>query len=231
MTISNFSAELESRIQRHYRDNGYHLGWRLLESPTTVLADAKVALIGLNPGGHNQPDEHAEFAMPCGSAFVKEKWYGGPPGKGKLQKEVLELFKILGQKPEDVLAGSLVPFRSQSWNEFPKDKKNSAMAFGKKLWHDIIHRVRPSLVITYGNEPFQACQEILDTGKIRQYELEWPNGSGSLVGRRCAFPNGELIGLPHLSRFAVVTNRRKHILQLLDGYIHEDSSDRQRMSC
>ncbi len=222
-TSDNFAAEIRCRIERHYRKNEYQLGWRLLESPAIVIESAEVAFIGLNPGGHTKPNDHAKFAMPCGSAFVKERWYGGPPGEGKLQKEALTLFKMLGQKPEDVLAGSLVPFRSPSWADVPNDRKKSAIAFGQQLWEEIIHRACPSLVITYGNEPFKACQELLKTSSIKLYDLHWLNGSSSLSDRRCTFPNGELIGLPHLSRFPVITNRRKHIIELFHDHIRQES--------
>lgn len=211
-----FVEELRARIDRHYYVGKYDLGWRLLYSPPAVIEGARLAFVGLNPGGRVRPDDHSEFAMSSGSAFTEESWKGCPPGQAPLQQQALRLFAILGQKPEAVLAGNLVPFRSPSWGALPGDK-GTTVKFGQHLWRDIIHRARPSLVVTCGARPFDALHEILRAMEPRKYELGW----GHTSARRCVFAGGELIGLPHLSRFPVITSRRDYVLRLLRGHIDE----------
>ena len=67
-----FAAHLKDRIERQYSAGRYTLGWRLLYSPEVVLQGARVAFLGLNPGGNYCPTEHAEFAMEHGSAYALE---------------------------------------------------------------------------------------------------------------------------------------------------------------
>lgn len=209
-----FADGLRMRIERRYRDAGYRLGWRLLYSPAAVLEGARVALVGLNPGGRVRPNDHAEFAMVSGSAYMNESWKGRPPGTAPLQKQVLSLFELLGERPEDVLAGNLVPFRSPSWNSLPGDRK-AAVAFGKDLWRDMILRARPSLVIASGKHPFDSLREALGAAEPEEYGLDWHG----IIGRRCAWPGGELVGLPHLSRYSVVTSRRDAVRHVLRGFV------------
>ncbi len=212
-----FANGLRERIERRYREGGYGLDWRLLYSPAVVLEGASVAFVGLNPGGSKKPNDHAEFAMASGSAFVEERWKGRPPGAAPLQRQVLSLFEMLGERPEDVLAGNLVPFYTPSrWTDLPDDeKKKAAVAFGQELWRDMIRQARPSLVIAHGKLPFEALRKTLGGTAPREYDLEWAGAPG----RRCTWQGGALVGLPHLSSYAVVTSRRTAVRRLLDGFV------------
>lgn len=211
-----FAEGLRARIERRYRDSGHGLGWRLLYSPAVVLEGAHAAFVGLNPGGGERRDDHAEFAMSSGSAWAVESWKGKPPGEAPLQRQLLSLFEMLGERPEDVLAGNLVPFRSPDWKALPGDRK-AAVAFGKDLWRDMILRARPSLVIASGKLPFDALREALGGTEPEKYGMSW----GRASGRRCAWTGGELVGLPHLSRYPVITSRRDAVRQLLRGFVDE----------
>ena len=211
-----FADALRARIEHRYRDGGYRLGWRLLYSPAAVVEGARVAFVGLNPGGRVLPKYHAEFAMGSGSAWAAESWKGRPPGTAPLQRQVLSLFEMLGEKPEDVLAGNLVAFRSPSWKTLPGDRK-AAVAFGMELWRDMIQKGRPSLVIAMGKLPFDALRETLAATEPEKYGMNW----GRISGRRCTWPGGELMGLPHLSRYPVVTGRRNAVRRLLRGFVDD----------
>ena len=191
-----FADELRDRIERRYCEGGYGLGWRLLYSPAVVLEGARVAFIGINPGGGKKPDDHAEFAMASGSAFVEERWKSR-----QLQNQAQALFKMLGEKPEDVLAGNLVPFYTPSgWTKLPNDeKKKAAVAFGQKLWCDMIRRARPSLVVVHGKATFKALREELGGTEPKECVLGRGRSGRRTLGRRCTWPGGILVGLPHLS--------------------------------
>ncbi len=201
-----FADELRERIERRYREGGYGLGWRLLYSPAGVLEGARVAFIGINPG-REKPYDHAEFAMASGSAFVEERWKNR-----QLQKQARTLFEMLGERPEDVLAGNLVPFYTpRRWTKLPNDeKKKAAVAFGQKLWCDMIHRARPSLVIVHGIDPtFKKLREELGGTEPKKCVLGRGASGRRTLGRRCTWPGGTLVGLPHLSHFnsRLITSR------------------------
>ena len=157
-----------------------------------------------------------KFATSSGSAWAVESWKGRPPGQAPLQRQVLSLFEMLGERPENILAGNLVPFRSPDWKALPGDRK-AAVAFGKELWRDMIQRARPSLIVASGKLPFDALREALGGAEPEKYGLNWRRAPG----RRCAWPGGELVGLPHLSRYPVVTTRRDAVLRLLRGFVDE----------
>jgi hypothetical protein len=196
---TKFSADLKERIERQYSAGGYCIGWRLLYSPEAVLEGAKVAFIGLNPGGSCRPPDHAEFAMESGSAYTAEHWTGGPPGESKLQRQVLALFERIGEQPEAVLAGNLVPFRSPTWKSLPDRER--ALAFGKGLWRDILAKVNPQLVIGMGHQTVTALRDILGVTIAERIPVGW----GSVCGERGSYAGGTLVGIPHLSRFPIIT--------------------------
>lgn len=193
-----FAENLKDHIERRYADDRYSLGWRLLYSPEAVLEGARVAFLGLNPGGSFRPKDHAEFAMEHGSAYVLENW-GVPPGTGRLQRQVVALFQKIGERPDAVLAGNLVPFRSPTWKALPDRQR--ALAFGQEIWREIFAEVRPQLVIAMGGEVTQALRHILGVGIMERISVDW----GRVCGERGGFAGGTLIGIPHLSRFPIIT--------------------------
>lgn len=189
---------LADEIQAAYQKRGNTLGWRLLASPAHVLEGAEVAFIGMNPGGQREEPDQPRFAPDHGSAYEDEIWGNAPPGQSKLQRQVQALFAGLGVAPSDVLAGNLVPFRSPDWSAL-QDKQGS-LAFGQRLWKDIVARAKPSLVVTMGGPTFDALAGALMTEATEKHLLGW----GTVAGRRAVFDGGALIGLPHLSRFGVM---------------------------
>lgn len=189
----------ESKIVRAYTDSGNVMGWRFLSSPTQTLMGARVAFIGLNPGGSNHDDDHGEFAMDLGkSAYRDESWAGRNPGESKLQKQVLALFDRLGEKPEDVLSGNLVPFRSPNWANLKEPKK--AIKFGEELWSEVLEKARPSLVVTMGGETRDSVCRLLQVRNLRKTLVGW----GSITASKGEFSGGTFVGLPHLSRFGIM---------------------------
>ena len=219
-----FAAQLRDRIERQYSASGYTLGWRLLYSPEVVLEGARVAFLGLNPGGNYRPTDHAEFAMERGSAYEVEHW-GGPPGTSKLQRQVLALFEWIGERPEAVLAGNLVPFRSPNWDALPD--KQRALAFGKDIWADIFAQVSPQLVIAMGGEAITALTDILDVSVTDRIPVGW----GSICGERGDFATGALVGIPHLSRFPIMTRgeSRAGLRRLFNGFFSESVPNRDQL--
>lgn len=185
--------EYQARL-RLYPDQA--LEWRLLYSPRRVLSGARVAFIGLNPGGSFVDPAHGKFSCEAGSAYRKEVENWGP--SSALQDQVTALFERLGVAPEDVLAGNLVPFRSPS--EKSLAGASDAIAFGRNLWDEILGKVRPELVVTMGGTANHEVSTLLSVRQIEAYATGW----GSQTASRGTFPGGTWIGLPHLSRFTIM---------------------------
>jgi hypothetical protein len=195
-------AEIENAIQLAYetrlRQNpsGRPLGWRLLYSPCRVLDGARVAFVGLNPGGSTIDPDHGVFSSERGSAYRKEVENWG--ASSQLQDQVLELFRRLNVSPEEVLAGNLVPFRSPS--EATLEDAPGAIAFGRTLWAEILKTARPSIVVSMGGTANREVARLLGVNDVNSYPVGWGNYTAS----RGRFPDGTWIGLPHLSRFAIM---------------------------
>lgn len=66
MTVT---TDFRNRIEAAYQRSGNALGWRFLYSPERTLGGARVAFIGLNPGGSTEDDAHGRYAMESGSAY------------------------------------------------------------------------------------------------------------------------------------------------------------------
>lgn len=202
LDLATFSKAIEDSINTKYRERGDNLGWRLLYSPRNVLNDARVAFIGLNPGGNHHPSNHSELSMTGGSAYESEAWNGSSPGESALQVQVLRLFSFLGEKPEKVLAGNLVPFRSPTWAAL--NNAEDAVLFGKKIWAAILNRAQPELIVSMGAEVRNALGEVLEVQNFQVTKLGW----GNVSARDAAFVTpqfeGHLVCLPHLSRYKIL---------------------------
>lgn len=208
-------ASLEARIEEAYRKSGNHLGWRFLYSPPSVIIDAKVAFIGLNPGGNRRPTEHAEFAMTSGSAYCDEEWAGYPRGESPLQRQVRALFTMLRTAPADVLAGNFVPFRSPSWNTLFEPQR--ALPFARSLWADVFKSSRPELIVTMGTLVRDEVANILGITDLTKY----PTGWGHINATRGQNTHTTLISIPHLSRFRIIGRPKSasQISSIFSGFL------------
>ena len=146
-------------------------------------------------------EAHATYAMDQGSAYRDESWGGHVPGESPLQKQVLALFRLLDVTPENVLAGNLVPFRSRDWGSLASPKES--LEFGKQLWADVLRCAQPPLVITMGAMATSAIAEVVKAGNMTKH----PTGWGNVMMSTGVYPGGLLVGLPHLSRFGIVTRQ------------------------
>lgn len=191
-------ADLERRIEDAYQASGNRYGWRFLYSPPQVLTTAKLAFIGLNPGGNKCPAEHAQFAPVSGSAYYDECWAGHKPGESPLQRQVRSLFEMIGVPAAEVLAGNFVPFRSPTWGALQRPK--DALSFARALWTDIFMLSRPALVIAMGAEVRREMANILGIAQMAAF----PTGWGRIKAVRGTNGHTTLIGIPHLSRFRIV---------------------------
>ena len=200
--LDEFSSELKQRIEKFYTQHGYQLGWRLLASPKATLQTADIALIGQTPGGDRDYPEHPNFCTrPGESAYRDEVWGDYRRGEAPLQKQVCVLFDRLGVAPHDVLSGHFVPFRSPEYDELRHKKE--AEAFSRKLWQDIFDVAKPKLVIALGGVAFAGLHGILQGTEIEKISIDW----GKVSARRADCNQCVLVGLPHFSRFPIMSRK------------------------
>ena len=196
--------DLRQRIEREYEAGRYGAGWRFLYGPASTLHGADVAFIGLNPGGSERDPYRAEFSCEAGSAYVRESWAGHPPGEAPLQWQVRTLFDGLGEVPASVLAGNLVPFRSRDWDSLPSSER--ATAFGLELWRDVLRSAEPSLIVTMGGTSFDLLARLYGIAP-----RSVPTGWGRVSARWGEADGCRIVGLPHLSRFRIVTRPQSEV--------------------
>lgn len=190
---------MKEEIEAAYRRSGNSLGWRFLYGPESTLVDAEIAFIGLNPGGSKAEQEHDVFATAPGkSAYIHEKWGTKPAGQHKLQIQVQALFHRLDVEPHHVLAGNIIPFRSQSLKSLKNQQE--CLRFGRDLWRKVLDRAKPRLIVCMGNDAEKQLLQILQTTN----KISVPVGWGKIHGTRHDFDGGTLVRLPHLSRIAIM---------------------------
>lgn len=181
-------------IQAAHDALGHHLGWKFLYSPVSTLTEARVAFIGLNPGGAKY--EAPVYAQPPGqSAYLDESWRGHAAGTAPYQFQVRELFRMVGVHPQAVLAGNLVPFRSPRWAAL--ERRQESLAFGCELWREVFAAHVPELVVCLGGITDRALGKLLGAGTATHHDVAWGNVTATVRD----FDGGRLIKLPHLSTF------------------------------
>ncbi len=180
------------------------LGWRFLYSPARVLDGAGLAFLGLNPGGNHIPPDHPWFATEDGSAYVTERWAEHEAGQSRLQTQVRALFSKIGiADASTVLAGNLVPFRSPKWQCLEEPKE--ALKFGASIWGSILDRVQPTMVVAMGGETRRTLKRVLRVGATERVGVNWGTPNGEVKAECGEFATGRFVGLPHLSRYPIMT--------------------------
>jgi hypothetical protein len=142
------------------------------------------------------------------------------PGQAVLQQQVLALFDRLKQRPEDVLSGQFIPFRSPRLNQLRN--LQYSLKFGEKLWTHVFAKAKPKLVVTLGFDTLPHLQRILGVDQIEKIPVNW----GNYCARRGRFSSGRMLRntQPHLSTFKIM--KREKSAPALDALFDEVIDDR-----
>ncbi len=190
---------IRQRIEREYVLRGDSLGWRLLYSPWQTIETADIAFIGLNPGGSKEEADHSQLSSEAGSSYLLERWGSALPGEAPLQRQFRALCEKLNVPCEQVLSGNLIPFRSKSFRDLSHPKQ--AKCFGLEIWNDILSQSHVHTIIAMGRDAQIAMFEhfgLLNCVETRNA------GWGRQKVRKAFNKDITVIGLPHLSRFAIM---------------------------
>ncbi len=200
--MSQMKIEEFARMTQRESDRlGYCLGWRILTCPTRNMNTARLILVALNPGG-NRP-EPPKISVEDGNAYERESWKNQAPGRQQLQKQVIRMIELCGQRPADILSGYFVPFRSPGWNDL--NHKEEAVRHSVPFWSSLLSTSPAELVISFGH---QVAENLRDVDYKNPLTVR-PAGWGSMKIKTFQLGQSKkLISLPHLSRFGLF-NRPK----------------------
>jgi hypothetical protein len=198
-------------IQRECSRLGHRLGWRFLTCPRENVEGSEAALVTINPGGGSY--EEPSWSVETGSAYVIESWNGNKPGDSSLQRQVRRMLEVACLRPEAVLSGYLVPFRSRKWTEL--NNKKESIKFGIELWREVFRRARwIKVVLAFGKQTAPHLSSILRAELRQVFCAAWGNQTVDLYSFGTS---GRLVVLPHLSRYALF-NRSKSEEAFLRAY-------------
>jgi hypothetical protein len=175
---------------------GHTLGWRFLTCPEGNIGTASVVLVTTNPGGANF--EAPRWSVEEGSAYEIERWKGCAPGQETLQRQVRRMFQVIGVKPDKVLSGYFVPFRSQDWDKLPQ--KSNSIDFGIGLWRKIFEQISVQTVFAFGKGITPYMADILGARFHASYLAAWGEQT---IDKYLFGSDQRLVVLPHLSRFSL----------------------------
>jgi hypothetical protein len=182
----------------------------ILYSSCATLRPGKYYFLGLNPGEADADSDTigkslGKLCTRTVNAYLDEDWSGARKygiGGHRLQKNFKCLFEALGEDPRAVCGTNLI-FKGSAdarGAEYPE--------MAKLCWpvHEAILRVvQPRAIITFGvTDTFQFVAEQLGGGPIQYFK----SGHGDWAWRSLTKKGApSLIGLPHLSKYALYKHR------------------------
>ncbi len=190
-------------------------GWILYSSYKTLVR-GDYYFLGVNPAGsgedhpktvQNSLDGLIHFTGEADkNQYLDVSWYKDPNDERRrpLQKRVDYLFKQLNVNPNDVCASNLI-FASSK-----KGKDSGGSRRAEICWrvHEaILEIVQPRVIITHGSMPFDFVND-----KLRGISLQEPqkcnHANWTWRCSRLGETGQKLVGLPHLSIYAIDTPSR-----------------------
>lgn len=218
-----FFNELVSEIENQYSLRNSNAGWRFLYcSEKNINQNNGIYFVTLNPGGSEERQDQGKASCEEGNAIITEMWRTKTPGSSPLQKQIQEIFKVIGDKLglkypevlENALSGYFIPFRSKDYNSL--ESKEGAYDFGISLWTKILLNRKPSLIITIDPLAFKGMKEIAENALaysdpiIEKYATGWGNVSAEIA--RYNKDGLTIVKFPHLSRFTIFTSQKSETI-------------------
>lgn len=202
------SVDLANRIAAAASAQGHELGWSLYYCPRSWVDTARLATIGLNPGGGRADGtdwrNRCQLEDPVGNSYIVQRW-GADGGKTTLQRQIATLFDLTGVTEEEVVSLNAVPFRSPTWKCL--GNRQAAVNFGLSLVGEALVSPRLRLVVGFG---LSSIREELTRQLGFVFEDELDTGWGRIKARRYRSADRTLLLLPHLSRFAILGRPEGH---------------------
>lgn len=180
-------------LETQEHERGYSDGFKLLFCPWRLIETADTLFLSLNPGS----DPSGEFMRIAsderGNSYLVRRAVDHSPIAAQFQK----LCQFLGKDPETVLTGSLMPYRTASWQP-RRDRPNLQIA--EPFWKAILASGRLRQVFCMGRDV--EASVVAMTGARLQKEI--PANWGTLTQRRHLTADGiKVYGMLHLSTYKI----------------------------
>jgi len=200
----------------------------VLYSTCETLKQGDYYFLGVNPAGSGEDnpttieDSLDKLGTSEENEYLDVSWY--PDKDDKRRRPLQERFRFLFEdalgveNPRSICASNLI-FRSSK-----KEKDSGRSPMAEKCWpvHELIIRdvVRPRVIITHGSLPFDFISHKLG-GQLLNVPQDCKHGKWTW---RCSrLETGQkLIGLPHLSIFAINSSNRTDVVREIVKQIQFD---------
>lgn len=131
---------------------GLHDGFRFVYGPWATLKTGRIAFLSLNPGRAPSGSVSRDVSDERGNSYAVEKHTTLSP----ITDQALRAFSAVGAQPYEVLTGVVCPFRTLSWNDLTREKRDRALALGCEFWVQPLQRPGLELIICCATETTQA---------------------------------------------------------------------------
>lgn len=195
MASNEFNA---AAIQTEYQRLGYRHGWSFMATPECTLREARVVIVGLNPGGGGVDDHYSYQGLwdsPGGNAYFVEKWARNGT-ETPVQSQVKAWHTVLRLGADETLCAQFIPFRSPDWDRL--ERKNEAIGFSQGLWRWVLDTSPATLFLTMGKLPSIYLVELMGARLVASLPTNW----GSHMIDVWDDANGRrIVRMPHPSRY------------------------------
>lgn len=177
---------------------GFNDGYKILYGPWETIENADTVFLSLNPGRPPHGADLFNISDERGNSYEVEKYTTSSP----ITAQFLALADLLELKPEQILTGTVAPFRSDRWMSLSLSQRRGALEIGKKFWADVFAANRPKRVICCCPQAGKITSEILEA----TLEMTTSSGWGNTSLHRFRAKDGALVAqIPHLSTFKLLS--------------------------
>jgi hypothetical protein len=181
----------QSLLAMEERKRGYTDGFKLLFCPWSLIDTADTLFLSLNPGN----DPSGEFMRIAsgerGNSYLVQRQAKHSP----IAEQYRQLCEFIDRNPEQVLTGTLMPFRTPKWDR-RRDQPNIEVV--TPFWRNILKSGRIRQVFCMGRDVEDAVVNLASA----RLECEIPANWGKLNIRRHVTANGmKVYGLLHFSTY------------------------------
>jgi hypothetical protein len=206
----------------------------ILYSSCETLKAGKYYFLGLNPGGSEADRENNiqksldNLPNQTQNAYLKgpkdgiSDWGRCAPGEAPLQLRYQYLFRELGEELDSVCASNLI-FKRSAGEEGSGGEDRAGICW--RVHETILRIVQPKAIIVFGKLPFFFIKDKLYGTDLTETCVKhgcWKLRRSILKAGKVLETEAQLIGLPHLSRYAIdkdedAITRIKTYLGLVSG--------------
>jgi hypothetical protein len=196
-TMSKLEGFDQNVIQKAYDDFGFKCSWTFLCCPQARIKTARVAIVGLNPGGCDDEGHYKPSWEFSENVYFHEHW-GSGVNFNPLQIQIQQWHVLAKVAASETLCAQYVPFRSRDWKGLANQKK--VLEFSKRLWAWLVDTTSVLTFITMGSVAGDGIADLLGCGEAELL----PTGWGNVKIRVRKSPSGcRVIIMPHPSRYGL----------------------------